>query len=329
MKPACRFVVIVLALSGTGEAAETKNSGATTNIDVLRQKFVTAKRPNDAAKAIKPLLSRLNSDQLFSLRLDPHTGLALFAGWESRRLKVSQLHGQQVPFHPERFLGLVEGRTRLQCPYRWSALLTFNSSDEAQGPEFISSRKLLYGRSGVFTDFHFERPGEIKVFALNLRTGSKRHNTGAKFTVPSGVKVSKGRLWSGTRSIPFQTTFRRVLNAKSTEHVAWVFDELSIQIGTKYAYVAIFDCAGRSFPLWCLDSKSGKILWQTTVWGHGEEENVMEMNPQWNEVTIVSNETLVAVFGAGVFSNYIEAFSAKTGKNRFRFSTNDWSNWSQ
>jgi len=325
MKLACRLVVVVFALSYTAGAAEPENSPAVNQIAKLRQEFVTAKRPNDAAKAIRPLLSRLNADQLFSLRRDQHTGLALFAAWESRKLKISQLHGQQVPFHPERFLGLVEGRTRLQCPYRWSALLTCNSSDEAQGPKFIASRKLLYGRSGVLTDVFFQLPGEYKEHVIDLGAGLKPRIAGTKFTVPPDVKLSKGRLWSGTRSIPFHKNFRNTLNAKSTEHAIWVFDEISVQIGAKHSYVAIFDVSGRSFPLWCLDNRTGKILWQTTVWGQGDEENVLEKNPQWNEVTIVGNETLVAVFGSGVKSNYLEGFSVKMGESIFRFSTNDWS----
>jgi len=74
--------------------------------------------------------------------------------------------------------------------------------------------------------------------------------------------------------------------------------------------------------LFCVDSKSGRILWHQEVWGTSYSFSVAGVPPSWHQTVFKTKDQFV-VFGEGS-SCFVEAFDVKTGQPAFRFSTNLW-----
>jgi hypothetical protein len=76
-----------------------------------------------------------------------------------------------------------------------------------------------------------------------------------------------------------------------------------------------------SYPLVCIEQKTGKKLWENQVWDAG---NVGGTGVWYEYVAVVPRGERVFVIGAGTVCFCIEAFDRKTGKNDFRFASRYW-----
>jgi hypothetical protein len=90
------------------------------------------------------------------------------------------------------------------------------------------------------------------------------------------------------------------------------------------AYAAMSPIDGSTFPLVCVAVGTGQILWQSDVWALGFDNVSAWGGPIYHVAEIKVHGDLVAVWGNGIGGSYVEAFDAKTGKNRLRFCTEFW-----
>jgi hypothetical protein len=90
------------------------------------------------------------------------------------------------------------------------------------------------------------------------------------------------------------------------------------------SFVALYSTLGDRFSLLCIESRSGRPLWKTSVWALGAEVVPYGIGVRRHDLGIICTGRQVAVFGDDGDSCYLEAFDTQTGKNIFRFSTNYW-----
>jgi hypothetical protein len=90
------------------------------------------------------------------------------------------------------------------------------------------------------------------------------------------------------------------------------------------SFIAVCRPEGGRFSLLCLDSRTGKLLWEGEVWAFGTENLVVTTGWWSHDALLVPAEDTMIVFGWGGTGCYVEAFAARTGKAVFRFATNLW-----
>jgi len=87
-----------------------------------------------------------------------------------------------------------------------------------------------------------------------------------------------------------------------------------------------------SYPLYCITSSTGAVRWRAFVWGDSLGSKVEKGGitlaireetgpPRNHDIYFSRTDKQVAVFGAGIWAPYVEAFDIKSGECAFRFST--------
>jgi hypothetical protein len=91
--------------------------------------------------------------------------------------------------------------------------------------------------------------------------------------------------------------------------------------------VVSFACrAGFRFNLLCVDSNTGALLWQADVWAAGR---TTLGGAEVHRISSIRKDDLIANFGAESHGAYVETFDLRTVRNRFRFCTCYWFNFSE
>src|SRR5262249_13336025 len=89
--------------------------------------------------------------------------------------------------------------------------------------------------------------------------------------------------------------------------------------------IANFEHSGRGFPLICVDNQTGKPKWEVDAWAFGAEVLRGWTGPRpWHDLTLVTKENRLAVFGRGSAGCYVEIYDMEQGRNLVRFATNFW-----
>jgi hypothetical protein len=97
-------------------------------------------------------------------------------------------------------------------------------------------------------------------------------------------------------------------------------NRLSATFDAKCAYLALHGSWPHSYKVTSLNLQSGDILWRSDVWANDSSIGYEGLSPP-HCVTLIRKADKLFVFGLGNASIYIETFTAKDGKNLFRFST--------
>ena len=83
-------------------------------------------------------------------------------------------------------------------------------------------------------------------------------------------------------------------------------------------FLALHSLCGWSYPLVCLDRRTGNELWRADVWAVGNDTGCQ--GGLTEDVSLLrSGHNVLIVIGAGTHCFYIEGFDVITGKCLFRF----------
>ncbi len=271
----------------------------------LKSKLVTVKRSDKAGKLYLKFFAKTSTRQLKELKHDADLGVALHAAWRMHNVKqdVMRFGGAPPldPGHGNRFIGFFEGRTLLTPPDWWS---------------------------GGVLDPAF---GAVD-----------RMEAEAKYYDPYPCNFPAARMW-GSLQLPPRTTLSKKgqkitarVRGESVQLPASLFREVEdedegywsraiIDIGPIVSLVVFhLDAVTDPFPIYCVDSRTSKIMWRAKSWGAGED-NIFGFSGTWsNTVGIERHGKHLAVYGHATSGSYVEVFSLKTGECKFRFSTNFW-----
>jgi hypothetical protein len=100
-------------------------------------------------------------------------------------------------------------------------------------------------------------------------------------------------------------------------------DHCTALLGPDRSFVALHSLQPDLYTLYCVDTHSGNVLWQTVVWALNPVFSSQATGPRFHEVSLTIGEDVVGVFGAA-YGCYVEAFDIRSGANVLRFSTNYW-----
>lgn len=92
--------------------------------------------------------------------------------------------------------------------------------------------------------------------------------------------------------------------------------------GDKLSFIARPSIAGVPFRMVCVGSRTGRSLWEATIWAARRSIIIGPASP--GPVEIHQQEGTVIVYGCGTHAMYAEGFDATTGTCRFRFCTSGW-----
>jgi hypothetical protein len=148
--------------------------------------------------------------------------------------------------------------------------------------------------------------------------------TSLGLTVPVGTSLarSNGHVIITVKNASLTIEERRLDDLrKSARHL----DLCIAHIDLNHAFIALYNEYASHFPILCLDSRSGKVLWRTQARALGAENLGFRTGPPWlHEPIIVPIKTTVAVFGTGAGGAYLDAFDRESGKPLYHFATNYW-----
>jgi hypothetical protein len=266
----------------------------------------------EAGKAYRALFKRLDREGLANLENDREPGIELQAAWELHVARA--IAAKRIP-QPQRFLGFLEGRTKLRIPLRWEIDLATTSvahspdriaqtmDDYLSIASFITKRK-----DGTYREE--AEPFQETILGAHVPAGTRLKRADGKIaiTVVKATVTTEDRL------------FQRLKKELSAD-----FTMLRVAPGPKQSYLVWYEPDGHSYPVVCLDSQSGQILWKTVSWASGSQ-NLLGYGGQMNhDVELVPVPGKLLVFGS-VFigGQYLEAFSSETGSCLFRFSSSRW-----
>jgi hypothetical protein len=275
----------------------------------LRQAVLQAENSGQAGKAYRTLFKALDREGLEGLEHDRDSGIALQAAWE---LHVERaIRGKRSP-HPERFLGFLEGRTKLRVPLRWEVeLVTEPLPSDRIAPameDYLPIAPFFSKEDGLYK----EEPERFDETNLGPR-------------VPSGTRLTRTEGGITIMVRDATVTMDEKLFQQIKKEPRGEFDELRAVLGPKFSYIAWYDPIGDPFPLVCLDSRSGKLRWRVKSWGSGADNRLGYSGPTRHDVYVSVASGKVVLFGRAFGGGcYLEAFSEDTGSSLYRFSTSYW-----
>ncbi len=269
-------------------------------VEKHRKAIVDARSFEDVKPAYKALFK--DSQLLNDLKCDLNASIALQAAWEACR----RTDGSRDAIH--RFLGFVEGKTSLTVPLRWEVSLLRNA---------------LRNEPEILDDVLRRRLQSCAFLRMDNMTGKVAYE-GARYRESVlGLWVPEDTRATQTEgSLEFATPAGRVrfLDKLLTDLKRGRYGRLEncvVSIGDRHTYVALFSAMPGQYPVICIDSRNGRLVWQSDVWVPRSE---FLTGPGLHDVSIVVRNNVVACFGQGV-DCYLEAFEIETGKSVFRFST--------
>jgi hypothetical protein len=294
----CRTTLTLVTLAATCPATWARPADKLDpKIEKLVAQVANGKKPEDSAKAIDLLFKRADRNLLRQLKKVPEDGVAIRAAWEEAKLDGKfrkfdyDLPKKAVPnIALSRFYGFIEGRTGLTLPDWWEEAINGSTLDD-----------------GIVT------PGQpTKAYYRGIRF------RGSYCYAMKGQSLTPGVWLDSFQSGSDKSLISHHLVAKylqvTTSH------KLSACLDEDRAFIVSHGDFGLTFPLICVDRKSGRLLWNTTVWGLGGD--IFVGTGIWIEtVSVICSEDRFFIIGSGVQGFYIESFDKTTGKTLMRFAS--------
>jgi hypothetical protein len=268
----------------------------------LVAKIAKASSVKEAALANKALFTTRDRDLIRKLKNVDEKGVAIRAAWEEvafsglkkevrKRLDLEEPCLAVNPLAANRFLGFVEGKLGIQLPSWWKeAVRTAHKFDEGKPVVPGKPKKCPY---------HYTEIDDRQIGMPESITFEKKGE---------GALIRSAR----ESMVLSPTIVDEFWNSSLT---------LSGSLSKERCFLAFHNDVAGSFPLICLDRRTGKKLWESTVWDGG---NVGGSGIWYEYVAVVDNGKSVFVIGSGNLCFFIEAFDCKTGRNEFRFASLYW-----
>ena len=187
-----------------------------------------------------------------------------------------------------RFIGFLEGRTRLTSPEWWTQIYA-----ERHSGDLFKYREAALGST-------------LPVGFLEVRADVDIRLQGGELLIRKGAS-----------ECTFPATIIDVLKDGDDLFVS----RCTAAIHRDDGILAFYDHAAGSCKLFY--ASKGKLRWQSVAWGQGYPRGAISGG--WThdcEVRIQGD--VAAIFGSGTAGPYVEAFDTKTGTNLFRFSREYW-----
>jgi hypothetical protein len=263
----------------------------------LTSKLAEAENPEELGAVYDKAFADIRNADLVQFILGPSDQVALQAAWQRvRRTMSRRIPGteQAVPVDPhavQRFLGVVEGRLRVELPNKWADVFGRISYRDSRTVSFpgVLPEDLIRSRIDVFTSKEITIEPAGDGFFISLR--------GQRFPVS-----------------------QKVLQECRAEYGA--SDHLEAMIVDADRAVITMHRAGiQRYPLVLVNRKTGDKIWRSAVWVERPVVPGRTGLGHMHHVEITVQNDAVVVFGLCDFSAYIEAFHFRDGSNAFRFST--------
>jgi len=268
-----------------------------------------------AASALDELLAGMGSGELTKVAGSSDTLLAIHACWELTQRSPSP------PFEPETSTYLpraLERTTGITVPLDWETQFAIiQSVDDHSRLEVLK---------------YYETAGCNRICKVPNTCPGYRFDATAQRRVQSraGVQVVPGTdvAFDGG-SLAFQQgdiilrCSPQVLPTRDLRQLGKY--DCTVALGNTQSYIAFSTREPKSYRLYCVDSKSGKIRWSNEIWSsYPRGAPCLRSGPGYtHDVYIVVGHDNVVVLGAG-FECYAEVFDAQSGKAIARFATNRW-----
>ena len=319
------FAVLAALLSGTGEPSP---EGASVNVDARDLSVSAVKKAivkglagsrteaAEVARAYRKLFQSANDVELRELARSSNASVALQARWELRnRLDFDDFS----PSAQGRIPGFFEGELGLEAPLRWG--LMFSSVFFSDADQRLAAQRYYHGAGcpGIRPDKTFEHLGAYFTTSLALPV----HPTALGGCTEEATRI---RIRGDTLTIQVgehQISVKKRLFSDSLA-AASVDPRCAALIAGQHCFVAVFESSGLSFPLTCVDTTTGQLVWRQVVWAAFPVSRPQMTGPFDHEVHLSIGDGVVGVFGLGPGSQYIEAFQCESGKSVLRFSTSYW-----
>jgi hypothetical protein len=292
------FLILLFPLAC--DSPHSDNNRKTTPQDAELEKFIEqvvlkAEDTGQAEKAYHKLFSIAGTDGIYPLKFHPNDNISLHAAWEEARLTIlrneKNRDADSITHQAlQRFVGFLEGRLRTSMPNWWE---------------------------NGFRRVETSEPGDVHPLVAQAQDLYCYHKTGAGYSAsPNTVVVGpteKPVLTIGSESVSIPP---RILERK---RALGGVGGISAAVDDHYWYITFHSSVPYSHNLVCIEKKSGKVLWNNSVWGEGIAG--YEGGGHFHLVQVVPQAQRVLVFGGGAGFLYLQAFNKSDGKSLFRFWT--------
>jgi hypothetical protein len=249
----------------------------------LVREIAAASTPNQAGRLYSKLFKAVNQAGLAELKKCPETGVALRATWEEA---VGNRNGDEIePMAMAKFLGFVKGRLEIDLP-DWLEQFALKAHVRSDGMALLGFQDLM-----TLEKWPDDLPELVEIKESDDRVR---------------IRLENQSLLAGREILDLQEWARSQAHSKT----AGLMDQ-------NECFLAFHSNSGQTYPLVCLDRRTGEIRWKSTVWA-GDCECVVLGKPL-EIVTLVAKGNQLFVIGAGSPHFYIECFHRQTGKPHFRF----------
>jgi hypothetical protein len=242
-----------------------------------------------ASKILKKQIEDAGRKGLPGLMGSPDVSLSLAAAWEHA---VGPGTKAQPPL-PKEFVKFFERRTGVKVPIEWEYEIALDAANSS--PDWSQLRAVA----------EEEYKGLLDAVKLN---------------------ASKPTVWlhDGIYEFADGKTTVRVPAANLPKPNDIPGHSIEAHVGPERTVIAFCDDYGSPFPLICVDSRTGKEVWRTTVWTTRSWPLFFHTGPSpthYFEFSETKNRLMV--FGYA-FGCYAAEFDVENGKGVFHFTTDHW-----
>jgi hypothetical protein len=297
-------LAVATVVTGLG-CSPTQNVTLVAAVDP-RDEFMNSGSIERLAHTLNSLLKDASSERLEELKNDANLTIALGAAY---RLCQKPGPSNMIP-RPQRFLGFMEGRAHLRIPVRWEVELS--SHLFGNRPDLAVAAMEDYRPIAPF----LERRGNT--FLINPDAD---HLTDVGGRAPIGTDLDRydGKvvLSMGNKKVSISKDALPKFEAYTPP-----LAHCAVILGSKRSFLAFYDQLANPYPLVCVDSRSGEVLWREMVWAMGFTRAIAGTAVHNMNMNLTGGA--ISIFGDRPSGVYAESFDVENGTNIFRFSTNSW-----
>jgi hypothetical protein len=259
------------------------------------------------------LFKDANSEKISNLIKNTNISISLQAMWRMREYKSNKI------FDPTSFYYLphfIETEYSIPVPPEWSVEMVDLYIDSKEEMSHALTYYHKKGARNIYKEDHANNQTEN--FYVDCM-GLKRHKTDFGMEVPLDTKISindnKLNIQQNNLSLRIDRKLMPTID-KGAFNI-----NCTSSLKPDKSFIAFHIELGYSYPLYCIDSSTGDVIWKTIVWANSPAFRSVGLSgpPRHHDIYFSITDKYVVVFGAGV-PLYVEAFDIKNGKNIFRFS---------
>jgi hypothetical protein len=279
--------------------------------------------PRLAAKAYNRLFTGATEARLRELTHNPNPSIALQARWELRQaeheLPSDTAHADYLP-------GFLEGDFGLRAPLPWAA--EFAESWYHDNTKVLRLRS-FYRKAGLsgMGKLTFTLTDGKKIQCDTINLWPELHETSYGPFAPKNIEIAKEAdkvfITINDQAIPVKADFFSCGGVNGVSSLGRYQVAATVRGGK--AFVALYENGWGPLSLYCLERRSGKVIWHSVAWTAYIDFSPGGSGFWYSEAQLVCDDSKITVFEHGTYSgSCIESFDVRTGENRLRFSSRYW-----